>query len=158
MLEGVEVPQGINKEVLEHLMMPHNYGKLDDASCVGVALDEKTGEYVIMYIKLNDTTIEDIKFATNGCQDTVVVGSMFTDMIKNQDTNYAQKATLKIFEKLGSNITDKQRVCADMVFTALIASLKNYENLLNGKKEDAHILKMKQSCDTGEENEQSIQN
>jgi len=153
MLEGVEVPEGMNKEVLEHLMMPRNYGKLEDPSCVGIGLDEKTNEYVIMYLKLNDDIIEDIRFATNGCQDTVVVGSMFSDMIKNENLEFAQKAVQKLYEKLGSKMTDKQRICADMVFTAFIAALKNYENLQNGKEEEAHILKMKESCEVEEENE-----
>jgi len=40
-----------------------------------------------------------------------------------------------------------------MVFTAFIAALKNYENLQNGKEEEAHILKMKESCEVEEENE-----
>ena len=153
MLEGVEVPEGMNVEVLEHLMNPQNYGKLDDANGIGVAVDEKTGEYTIMYLQIDDITISDIRFATNGCQDTVVVGSMFTEMIKNKDTNYAQKAIKKLYEKLGSHMTAKQQICADMVFTSFIAALKNHENLLNGKTEEAHILKMKESCDTGEENE-----
>ena len=150
MFENVEVPEGMNKEVLEHLMYPHNYGKLNDANAAGVAIDEQSGEYVILYLKLEGEDIREVRFATNGCQDTVVVGSMFTDMIKNQNAAYAQKAVEKIYEKLGSTITDKQRVCADMVFTSLVAALKNYENLQNGKTEEAHILKMKESCETEE--------
>ena len=156
MLEGVEVPEGMNVEVLEHLMAPHNYGKLDNASAVGVAVDEKTGEYVIMYVILEGMNIQDIRFATNGCQDTVVVGSMFTDMIKNQHVEYAQKAVDKLYQKLGATMSEKQKICADMVFTSFMATLRNYENLQNGKTEDAHILKMKESCDTGETNEQSL--
>ncbi len=153
MFENVEVPQGMNKEVLEHLMYPHNYGKLDDANATGVAVDEQSGEYVILYLMLDGETITDVRFATNGCQDTVVVGSMFTDMIKERDAAYAQKAIEKVYEKLGSTITDKQRICADMVFTSLVAALKNYENLQNGKTEEAHILKMKESCETEESHE-----
>ena len=150
MLENVEVPEGMNKEVLEHLMFPRNYGKLDNANGVGVATDEKTGEYVIMYLLVKDEQIKDLRFATNGCQDTVVVGSMFSDMIKEQSLTYAQKAIQKLYQKLGNAMTEKQRVCADMVFTAFIAAIKNYENLLNGKQEEAHILKMKESCEIEE--------
>jgi len=156
MFEGVELPQGLNPEVLEHLMDPKNYGKLDDASCVGVAVDEKTNEYVIMYLKIKDDIIEDVRFATNGCQDTVVVGSMFTQMIKNNDIEFAYKAIKKLNEKLGGDkMTKQQQICADMVLSSFVAAMKNYENLLNGKTEEAHILKMKESCDIeeGQENE-----
>ena len=146
--DGVEMPEGLNPEILEHLMYPHNYGKLDDADGIGIAMDEQSGEYVILYLKIDSETITDIRFATNGCQDTVVVGSIFTDMVKGQKTSYAQKAVEKVYEKLGSSVSEKQRVCADMVFTSLVAALKNFDNLQAGKEEEAHILKMKQSCET----------
>ena len=38
MFEDVKMPEGMNPETLEHLMDPKNYGKLDDANGVGVAL------------------------------------------------------------------------------------------------------------------------
>jgi nitrogen fixation NifU-like protein len=149
MLEGVELPQGLNPEILEHLINPQNYGKLEDASCVGIALDEKTNEYVIMYLKLKNDLIEDVRFATNGCQDTVVVGSMFTQMIKSNNIEYAYNAIKKLNEKLGGDkMSKQQQICADMVLSSFIAAMKNFENLVNGKKEDAHILKMKESCET----------
>lgn len=149
MFENVKMPEGMNPEVLEHLMSPKNYGKLDDANGIGVAMDDKTGEYVIFYAKFGGTTIADVKFATNGCQDTVVIGSMFTEMIINNDTEYAQKAIQKMHEKLGK-LTPQQQICADIVFTAFIASMKNHENLLGGKDEELHVLKMKESCEVQE--------
>jgi len=146
MLKDVKMPDGINAETLEHLMEPKNYGKLDNANCVGVALDEKTKEYVIFYTLLDGDIIKDVKFATNGCQDTVVIGSMFTQMIKNNNLEYANGAIQKMHEKLGE-MTAQQKVCADIVFTAFIASMKNFENLQNGAEEELHILKMKESCE-----------
>jgi len=41
MYENVELPAGMSPETLEHLMDPKNYGKLEEQSCVGVAVDEK---------------------------------------------------------------------------------------------------------------------
>jgi len=155
MFENVKMPEGMNPEVLEHLMNPKNYGKLDDADGVGVALDEKTKEYVIFYTKLDGDIIKDVKFATNGCQDTVVIGSMFTQMILGNDTEYANTAVQKMHDKLGK-LSAQQQVCADIVFTAFIASLKNHENKQNGADEELHVLKMKESCEStamDEENE-----
>ena len=156
MFEDVKMPEGMSPEALEHLMYPKNYGKLDDADGVGVALDEKTKEYVIFYTKLDGELIEDVKFATNGCQDTVVIGSMFTEMIKGNDIDYAQTAVEKMHDKLGQ-LSAQQQVCADIVFTAFVASLKNKENKDKGADEELHVLKMKESCEVpetqGKENE-----
>lgn len=151
MFEDVKMPEGMNPEVLEHLMAPKNYGKIEDANGVGVAVDEKTGEYVIFYIKTEDEIIEDLRYATNGCQDTVVVGSMFSEMVKGTNIDNGKKAIAKMELKLGG-LTPKQRVCTDMVLEAFVASLINREHLLNGQKEELHIIKMKESCEV-EENE-----
>lgn len=146
MFENVKMPEGMNPETLEHLMNPQNYGKIDDADGVGVALDEKTKEYVIFYTNLDGETVKEAKFATNGCQDTVVIGSMFTQMIIGNDIVYAQKAVGKMQEKLGK-LSAQQQVCADIVFTSFIASLKNIENKQQGADEELHVLKMKDSCE-----------
>jgi nitrogen fixation protein NifU and related proteins len=146
MFKNVNVPEGVNTETLEHLMNPKNYGKLDDANGVGVALDEKTKEYVIFYTLFDADTIQNAKFATNGCQDTVVIGSMFSEMIIGNDIEYANGAISKMHEKLGT-LSPQQQICADIVFSSFIASLKNYENVKNGADEELHLLKMKDSCE-----------
>ena len=151
MFENTKMPEGMSSETLEHLMNPKNYGKLDNANCIGVAVDEKTGEYVIFYTLLDGEVIKDAKYATNGCQDTVVIGSMFSEMIINNDTKYAQGAIKKMHDKLGV-MTPQQQVCADIVFSSFVASMINYENIQNGKEEEMHVLKMKDSCE-GENNE-----
>lgn len=151
MLENIEVPQGINKEVLEHLMYPKNYGKLEDPSGVGVALDEKTNEYVIFYILLEDALLKELRFATNGCQDTVVVGSMFSEMLQNNSIEYAKIAIEKMKERLGK-LTPQQEVCANIVLTAFSAATINAAHREQGVDEELHLIKMQESCEVTQEN------
>ncbi len=101
MFENVKMPEGMNPETLQHLMSPNNYGKLENHSGVGVAMDEKSGEYVIFYLLVEEDLIKDAKFTTNGCQDTLVIGSMFSDMIIGNDISYGQGAIKKMQDKLG---------------------------------------------------------
>jgi len=136
----------MNPDTLSHLMEPRNYGKLEDANGVGVALDEKTKEYVIFYTLFENNIIKKAMYATNGCQDTVVIGSMFTDMITDNNLNYANDAIRRMNEKLGE-MSDQQQVCADLVFRSYKASMQNFENKKNGKDEELHLYKMTQSCD-----------
>ncbi|WP_345978093.1 iron-sulfur cluster assembly scaffold protein [Sulfurimonas sp. HSL3-7] len=145
-MENIEVPEGMNPEVLKHLMDPQNYGKLDDANGIGVAHDEKTGEFVIFYIKTDNDAINDVRFATNGCQDTVVVGSMFTEIIKGKSIEDGKKAIALLEQKIGI-VTPQQRICAEMVFNAFIASLINLENLKRGEKEEMHVINSEESCE-----------
>jgi len=153
-MEKIQVPEGMNAEVIEHLMYPKNYGKLDAPNCIGIAMDEKTNEYVIFYSLIDGDIVKDVSYATNGCQDTVVVGSMFTDMIKGETVEYAHGAIEKMGEKLGV-MTPQQQICAEMVLNAFVASMMNLENLAKGEEEEVHILKMKESCEVPEEGEKN---
>ncbi len=148
-MEEIEVPEGMNPEVIKHLMNPQNYGKLDDADGIGVAHDEKSGEFAIFYVKTDREAINDVRFATNGCQDTVVVGSMFTEMIKGETIEYGKEAIVMLEQRLG-RLTARQKICAEMVFNAFIASLINVQNLARGEKEEMHVIKSNESCDTEE--------
>ena len=150
LVENVDLPEGMNPEVLKHIMYPENYGKLETPDGTGVAMDDKTGEFVIFTVKLGQESIEDVKFATNGCQDTVVVGSMFTEMIKGESVEYAKKAISKIEEKLGT-LSAQQKICADMVFNGFIAALINVANLAQGDKEEMHVIKSEESCEIPQE-------
>lgn len=153
MLESVEVPEGINKEVLEHLMHPKNYGKLENPSGVGVALDEKTREYVIFYILLEKELLKELRFATNGCQDTVVVGSMFSEMLENNTIEYAQDAIEKMKLKLGK-LTPQQEICANIVLTAFSAATINASHREKGIDEELHLIKTQESCEVPEANQE----
>jgi len=152
MFEDTKMPEGMSSETLEHLMAPKNYGKIDDANCVGVAVDEKTGEYVIFYAIVEGEIIKKASYATNGCQDTVVIGSMFSDMIIDNNLEYAQGAIQKMHKKLGT-LSPQQQVCADIVFSSFVAAMLNFENLAEGKEEEMHVIKMKDSCEGENRNE-----
>ncbi len=154
MFENIKMPEGINPQMLEHLMHPKNYGKLENPSGIGVAMDDKTNEYVIFYVDIENEKIKESRFATNGCQDTVVIGSMFTDMIEANDITYANSAIEKMHERLG-DMTPQQRICAEIVFNSFLASLTNMKNLQNGENEELHMIKMQDSCEAVGQNKES---
>ncbi len=82
----------LNQEIIEHLMHPRNYGPLENPTGVGVGHSEQSGEFVIFYLDSKNDILENVGYATNGCHDTVVLGSMFTEMIKGESLEYAQSA------------------------------------------------------------------
>ncbi|HFU74848.1 MAG TPA: iron-sulfur cluster assembly scaffold protein [Arcobacter sp.] len=76
--------QTVTNEILEHMMDPKNYGKMENPTCVGMGVDTKTGEFVLIYLDLENDIIKDVKHMCNACQDTVIAGSLFTEMIKGE--------------------------------------------------------------------------
>ena len=138
--------QEITAEVLDHMMNPRNYGTMEDANGVGMAVDNKTGEFAMVYIKLIDGVLEDISYGVNACQDTVVAGSLFTEMIK-KDTLPNAISALKLMDEKLMEVSKKQRLCSGMVLEAFRSALINREHRLSGEDEDMFTFNLKDSCE-----------
>lgn len=141
-----EVVPEVTNEILDHMMNPRNYGEIEEPDCTGIGFDEKTNEFVAVYADIKDQTIKDIKFGTNGCTDTVVAGSLFTDMIKGDTVNNAKRASQLMREKI-KDVPPKQRACSMIVLTGFDAAMQNYEDRAGGRKDELCKLKMEESCE-----------
>ena len=137
----------ITSEVLDHMMSPRNYGKIDGASGVGMGVDPTNGEFTLMYLDIDDKkNIKDIKFSCNACQDTVIAGSMFTEMVKGESLEYGKKSASLMSEKIKS-APPKQQACSGMVIKAFDAAIKHMNDLKNGSKEEMAKLELDISCE-----------
>jgi len=157
----------LSAEIGKHLMQPENYGKLENADCTGVGIDNTTSSYAIMYINRDDTHIKDVMFGSNATQDVNTLGSIFTQMIKNQEIAEALQITLELEQDLQKSYDDlpKPKVdltkpegqqvehvsteyqdCANMVLTAFRAAMRHYERLAGGIKEDQYEMNIVKSC------------
>ena len=145
-------PKELSDEIIDHLMSPKNYGQIMPSNGVGMGFDPRTQEFVIFYLHVKNEALENVGYATNGCQDTVVLGSMFSEMIKG-DTIINAKRACKLMREQMSEAPISQQACADMVLTAFDAALANYKHLQDGEEELMHKIAITQSCDIKEENE-----
>jgi len=130
-------------------MHPRNYGPLENATGIGVGHSEKSGEFVIFYLLTDDSVIRSVGYATNGCHDTVVLGSMFTEMIKGETIDYAEKAAVKLQEKVALGPL-KQQACAQMVLTAFKAAQIHESNRAKGSEEELHAIEIDMECEVEE--------
>lgn len=142
----------LTEEIIDHMMHPKNYGKLEHPSGVGIGYDETSGEYVIVYLLTDGDDLVDIAYATNGCQDTVILGSVFTEMVKGTTVHEARDIATEMEKKIAA-APAKQQACADLVLTAFVAALVNREHRIEGGEQEMHKMKIAGTCDT-EENAQ----
>lgn len=136
----------LNQEIIEHLMHPKNYGPLENPTGVGVGHSEQSGEFVILYLNCDGETIRDIGYATNGCHDTVVLGSMFTEMVKGETLTYGFSAAEKLRDKVAQGPV-KQQACAQMVLTAFEAAQIHQQDRRNGSAEELHTIEISMACE-----------
>ena len=136
----------INAEVLEHMMNPKNYGEIKDADAIGCGLDPSTGEFAIIYLDIKDENINDIKFGCKACQDTVIAGSLFTEMIKGESLAYGINAAKRLNEKI-KNAPPKQQACSGMIIRGFEAAILHKDSKKNGGTEDMVTLELNISCE-----------
>ncbi|HLD22642.1 MAG TPA: iron-sulfur cluster assembly scaffold protein, partial [Sulfuricurvum sp.] len=107
---------------------------------------EQSGEFVIFYIRSEGDILHSVAYATNGCHDTVVLGSMFTEMIKGESHEYARSAALKLRDKVALGPI-KQQACAQMVLTAFEAAQINEVHRAEGIDEELHAIEIGIECE-----------
>jgi len=148
-LEDKEI-RDVSAEVLDHMMYPRNYGEMKEAQGVGMGVDKKTGEFAMIYIHIVGDILNAINFGANACQDTVVAGSLFTEMVKGDNFESAVKASKLMDEKLG-DAPKKQQACSRLVLRAFDAAVINREHRLDGIDEEMYKINVKDSCDIPQE-------
>ncbi|OHE07697.1 MAG: iron-sulfur cluster assembly scaffold protein [Sulfurimonas sp. RIFOXYD12_FULL_33_39] len=157
----------LKAEIGKHLMQPENYGKLEDADCIGVGIDHATKSYVIMYIKRDEKSIVDVKFGTNGTQDTTTLGSLFTEMIKGDEIKSALETTANLEKNLHDSyaaipvpkvdtskpegeqverVSTEHQDSANMVLTAFRAAMRHYDRKQGGIEEEQFELSISKTC------------
>ena len=88
--------------VMDHFRNPRNVGSMENADGVGQVGNPKCGDIMKIYLKINDETIEDVKFETFGCGSAIASSSMATELIKGKSINEAVELTNKaVIEALG---------------------------------------------------------
>jgi nitrogen fixation NifU-like protein len=78
-------------KVIEHFTQPRNVGEMKDADGVGKAANDVDGDLVIIYVKVKEDIIEEIRFQTYGCAAAIASSSMFTEMVKGKRLEDALK-------------------------------------------------------------------
>jgi len=147
-LNEFQIPE-VSAEILDHMMNPKNYGEMKDSHGIGMGADKKTAEFAMVYVHVVDGILDNITFGANACQDTVVAGSLFTEMVKGDTLENAIKASKLMDEKL-EVAPKKQQACSRLVLRAFDAAVINRENKLSGKDEEIFKINVKDSCEIEE--------
>jgi nitrogen fixation protein NifU and related proteins len=108
--------------VIEHFLNPRNVGVLENADCFN-AMSGICGDTIGIYVGLEEQTIADISFVTNGCGPTIACSSALTSMAKGLRIEEAMKITGKdLIDYLGGLPLENTH-CADLAVNTLRSAL-----------------------------------
>ena len=113
-------------KVIEHFMNPQNVGQMLDADGEGVCGDPTCGDFLTVYIKVNQNRIEDISFQVFGCPSAIATSSMATVLAKGKSLEEAlQLKDEDVILALGGLPQDKQH-CSNLGIQALHKAVDDY--------------------------------
>ena len=136
-----------SEKVMDHFRNPRNVGVIEDADAVGEVGNAKCGDIMKMYLKIEDDTIQDVKFETFGCGSAIASSSMATELIKGKPLSEALKLTNKAVTEALDGLPAHKLHCSVLAEEAIKTALQDYyerngidydKSLFAGLSECAH--------------------
>ncbi len=115
-----------SEKVMDHFANPRNVGEIADADGVGEIGNEKCGDIMKMYLKIEGGVIVDVKFKTFGCGAAVATSSMATEMIKGATIDEALQLTNKAVVEALDGLPAAKLHCSVLAEQAIKAALWDY--------------------------------
>ena len=115
-----------SEKVMDHFRNPRNVGVIEDADGVGEVGNEKCGDIMKIYLKIEGGIIEDVKFETFGCASAVASSSMATDLIKGKPVSEALELTNKAVAEALDGLPDYKMHCSVLAEEAIKNALEDY--------------------------------
>lgn len=119
-----------SKKVIKHFLNPHNQGKINNPSGVGIVGNPICGDIMKIYIKVgkkgDKEIIRDIKFETLGCGAAIATSSMITDIAKGKTLEEALKITRADVARELDGLPPIKMHCSNLAALGLYKAIKNY--------------------------------
>ena len=133
-------------KLMDHFLNPRNVGFMDNASGVGEVGNAKCGDIMKIYLKIEDDTIEDVKFETFGCGSAIASSSMATELIKGKKVSDALELTNKAVVEALDGLPPQKVHCSVLAEEAIKLALKDYYDK-NGIAYDCSVFPSCDSCE-----------
>ena len=113
-------------KVLDHFSNPRNVGEMADANGVGEVGNQKCGDIMKIYLKIENDIIEDVKFQTFGCGAAIATSSMATELIKGKSIKEAMMLTNKAVVEALDGLPPVKLHCSVLAEEAVKEAINNY--------------------------------
>ncbi len=115
-----------SEKVMDHFRNPRNVGEIEDADGIGEVGNASCGDIMKIYLKVQNETIEDVKFQTFGCGSAIATSSMITEMVMGKTLEEAENVTNKAVAEALDGLPPTKMHCSNLAADALHDAIKDY--------------------------------
>ena len=115
-----------SEKVMEHFNNPRNVGEMPDADGIGQVGNQKCGDIMKIYIKVDGDVITDVKFQTFGCGAAVATSSMATELIMGKSIADALAITNKAVAEALDGLPPVKMHCSVLAEEGIKSAISDY--------------------------------
>lgn len=112
--------------LLDHFEHPRNVGEIADADGVGEMCDPSCGDFLKIWIKVEDEHLADIKFKCKGCPAAIATASVLTEMAMGKHVDEAAEITNEMVADAIGGLPLEKLHCSNIGAEALWFAIEDY--------------------------------
>ncbi len=120
-----------NETLIDHFMHPRNVGEIENPDAVAVVGDPSCGDFIRVYLKVEDGKISAFKFLTQGCPGAISTSSIATELAIGKTLEEALKLTDNDVIEAAGGIPARKAHCSLLAIRGLHEAIQNYHRKKN---------------------------
>ena len=126
-----------SEKVIEHFMCPQNAYSMPDADAEGSFGDPACGDALTIFIKVQDSIIQEISYLVFGCCASIATSSMTSVLAKGKSLDEALGIAEEDIISALDGLPENKVHCSNLGVSALRKAINNYyEKMKTNNKED----------------------
>lgn len=117
-----------NETVMDHFENPRNTGEIVDADGIGKVGNPNCGDVMMMYIKIEDGKIADVKYKTFGCAAAIATSSAASELLIGKTVEEAEQLTKMDIVEYVNGLPEAKIACSTIAPDAIRAAITDYRN------------------------------
>jgi len=117
-----------NETVMEHFQNPRNTGEIENADGIGKVGNPNCGDVMMMYIKIEDGKIADVKYKTFGCAAAIATSSAASEMLIGKTIEKAEQLTKMDIVKVLKGLPEEKIACSTIAPDAIRAAIADFKS------------------------------
>jgi len=119
-----------NETLIDHFMNPRNVGEIENPDAMAVVGDPTCGDFIRVYLKVEDGRITAFKFLTQGCPGAISTSSIATELAIGKTLEEALKLTDNDVIEAAGGIPARKAHCSLLAIRGLHEAILNYQSSL----------------------------
>jgi nitrogen fixation NifU-like protein len=115
-----------NETLIDHFMHPRNAGEIENPDSMAVVGDPTCGDFIRVYLKVEDGKISAFKFLTQGCPGAISTSSIATELAIGKTLEEALRLTDNDVIEAAGGIPARKAHCSLLAIRALHEAILNY--------------------------------